>query len=1041
MNSDFSPTPQEELEARLTAFLLGELTPEEATAVRREMEGNVELSQLHDRLKQTIELVREATASPEEETAPQPEPHKLSPEKREKLLRQFKVVAPARFAQPQHRWWKVPLSIAAVVAGLLVLAGLILPQFARPKAKAQSSLASAMGREDKRFHGGSSLGQAVEFHNATPVPPPPLDQPEPSKPLAKADMPVPGEKPAQTPPTTPVFLPPAAANEYAKGLANREQAAESERLFANPAQGQQKQLQNSARFGAQAVNSGGGGGYGGGGYGTSGGDFGAYGGVQAAGRSGVASRGRAGSAGNGAMLNENWGFAAPGGSPQAGSQTQEGLVQRTRRSTAASQSQTHFAWSDAPTTGLPLDRSTELGTKTITDEVPNGQTPAPAQPSLWYRLRGQVAQNINGNAVRSDEKSESAGAPGESAARPLFEARLQEGVRSENVPSQRSRGSSELATAERPAASAATATAQTGPAVFGDVPILGNLFRGTETKQRGAGSGPAPEPAAATPPPPAGPATTSSKSIADYEVQNATVAYATPLMPNQQLQNDFFQAGVAVERTKPAPRGQTASRSELALRDRSGLAAGEAVDSLQKQLPVVSERRPEIPKEPAARPTEQLKEKATTVIVRPSSPALGVLDGVGQDLKLAQKEAEVAPSAGKKARIELPQVESKSVSSLAGIEAGQPVSVTAPSSTFFDDTAKYQMTKKEAPVELGFKAKRDLASLQSERDQLQMQIAAQEVDAKIPKSVIVDVVDLAKAEPAQSPSLWGRLKGALGGSVEETAHIQVEKEAPDVLNLGAHSNASYDPYWTQTELEKISSKAVLNQVIDKLNLSETWAKNEGASQPLTPEQTLDRLKNSLDVRQARGSGLIEIGVKSDKPEEAARIANTIAQTYAKVRQQEQSQIAARRTERLKRQVAALDKRIAAAKQELGHQTTDANADAAEVDTAVKKIIANAPVPQPEILTRNNAFSTFSLNVSDVSFKLAAASLENGTMPEPSSIRSEEFINAFDYRDPEPPPGVPIAFAWDRARYPFAHNRDLLRFSIKTAAAGRSRVAR
>src|SRR5207237_7902860 len=28
------------------------------------------------------------------------------------------------------------------------------------------------------------------------------------------------------------------------------------------------------------------------------------------------------------------------------------------------------------------------------------------------------------------------------------------------------------------------------------------------------------------------------------------------------------------------------------------------------------------------------------------------------------------------------------------------------------------------------------------------------------------------------------------------------------------------------------------------------------------------------------------------------------------------------------------------------------------------------------------------------------------------------------------------FAWERARYPFAHNRDLLRFSVKTAAAGR-----
>jgi Mg-chelatase subunit ChlD len=106
------------------------------------------------------------------------------------------------------------------------------------------------------------------------------------------------------------------------------------------------------------------------------------------------------------------------------------------------------------------------------------------------------------------------------------------------------------------------------------------------------------------------------------------------------------------------------------------------------------------------------------------------------------------------------------------------------------------------------------------------------------------------------------------------------------------------------------------------------------------------------------------------------------------------------------------------------------------DVAAVKKQTDIPEPQPEIQTRDNPFSTFSLNVSDVSFKLAAASLEKGVLPEPAGIRSEEFINAFDYRDPEPPVGVPVAFVWERAGSPFAQNRDLLRFSIKTAAAGR-----
>lgn len=95
-----------------------------------------------------------------------------------------------------------------------------------------------------------------------------------------------------------------------------------------------------------------------------------------------------------------------------------------------------------------------------------------------------------------------------------------------------------------------------------------------------------------------------------------------------------------------------------------------------------------------------------------------------------------------------------------------------------------------------------------------------------------------------------------------------------------------------------------------------------------------------------------------------------------------------------------------------------------------------PVPQPEIATLENNFSTFSLNVADVSFKLAGASLDAGNLPDPASIRVEEFVNAFDYRDPGPVAGVPISFDWERAQYPFAHNREVLRFSIQTAAQGR-----
>lgn len=96
----------------------------------------------------------------------------------------------------------------------------------------------------------------------------------------------------------------------------------------------------------------------------------------------------------------------------------------------------------------------------------------------------------------------------------------------------------------------------------------------------------------------------------------------------------------------------------------------------------------------------------------------------------------------------------------------------------------------------------------------------------------------------------------------------------------------------------------------------------------------------------------------------------------------------------------------------------------------------AAEPVPEVVAAENAFSTFSLNVSDVSLKLAAESLKAGNRPAPETIRSEEFINAFRYRDPEPVAGFPLAFAWERARHPFAQQRDLLRLAVRTAALGR-----
>lgn len=92
----------------------------------------------------------------------------------------------------------------------------------------------------------------------------------------------------------------------------------------------------------------------------------------------------------------------------------------------------------------------------------------------------------------------------------------------------------------------------------------------------------------------------------------------------------------------------------------------------------------------------------------------------------------------------------------------------------------------------------------------------------------------------------------------------------------------------------------------------------------------------------------------------------------------------------------------------------------------------------EKIVRSDPFSTFSLHVSDVSFKLSKSSLlDNNQWPENDKIRPEEFINAFDYGDPPATIKEKISCRIEQCIHPFLQQRNLLKISMKTAATGRS----
>jgi Mg-chelatase subunit ChlD len=368
----------------------------------------------------------------------------------------------------------------------------------------------------------------------------------------------------------------------------------------------------------------------------------------------------------------------------------------------------------------------------------------------------------------------------------------------------------------------------------------------------------------------------------------------------------------------------------------------------------------------------------------------------------------------------------KQVAAVPSIVAKESASTPAPA--LVEQFADIQDQPTSEDAVLG----RELDSLRQARERLTSRIIQETVDAAIPRSGIVEMVDPAEAKPVKSPTVLERIGGAFSSGVERNVRVRVEKDAPDVQGLGLERNPKgFDPYWVQTEMERIQSRSVLSNVAQKLNLNEAWGEKRGGER-LKTEDTLALLKKKTAVTTDPKSGLIDIKVRSDNAEEAARIANTIAEVYRDQRLSEGRQFASRGVETLQKEQAAQNQKIAELEQDLARRQKEKGGE----DIGRPKPTAGAGIPQPEVFTAENPFSTFSLNVSDVSFKLAQASLEKGALPEPATVRTEEFINAFDYRDPEPSGSAPIAFAWERARYPFAHDRDLVRFSVKTAASGR-----
>jgi len=174
-------------------------------------------------------------------------------------------------------------------------------------------------------------------------------------------------------------------------------------------------------------------------------------------------------------------------------------------------------------------------------------------------------------------------------------------------------------------------------------------------------------------------------------------------------------------------------------------------------------------------------------------------------------------------------------------------------------------------------------------------------------------------------------------SYASTAQIRIEPDiVSDIQGVGASlTYTSYDPYFIQTEFEIIQDRVVLGKVIEALNLNEVWGKKYFGGQTLKTTETMEFLKRRMSLSPVRNTKLIGITVFGEDKNEAARLANAIAEAYRDYRLDARKQ-------QTKGGIKVLEEQFQAEEQQI--QTVQSNVDILRQEFKINDNDPNATSP-------------------------------------------------------------------------------------------------
>ena len=178
-------------------------------------------------------------------------------------------------------------------------------------------------------------------------------------------------------------------------------------------------------------------------------------------------------------------------------------------------------------------------------------------------------------------------------------------------------------------------------------------------------------------------------------------------------------------------------------------------------------------------------------------------------------------------------------------------------------------------------------------------------------------------------------------SYASTARIRIEPDTiSDIRGVGdAMPYAAYDPYFIQTEFEVIQDRVVLGKVIESLNLNELWGKKYFGGEMLKTPETMEFLKKRMSLMPVRNTKLIGITVYSEDKNDAAHLANAIAETYRDYRLHLRRQLS-------QNGIKVLEDRFRSDREQI--QTMQTNVDTLRKELGVNDSDPNSMIPTPTL---------------------------------------------------------------------------------------------